>query len=543
MFHDARLLPDSFELRADLCIVGAGAVGIAMARELIGQPIRVVLLSSGDLRFRRRPQSLYEGENIGAAGKSLYRSRFRMFGGSTTRWGGLCRPLQKIDFERREWVPHSGWPFSREDLEPFYRRAQEVCNLGPYEYDVAYWTAHGERVLPVDTRHLSVDVLQFAYPSDLGVAYGDELASAGNIDVHHHADVLEIEVDDNVRHVTGLRVASERKRGRVVAGTYVVACGGIENARLLLASNAVVPAGLGNQHGLVGRYFQDHPYFSLGYYEPSEPRYDRTLHVIEDYERVGCEQKALAAFALPEDLLRRERLNGAALYFLRRPDYKTQPEYFSPGGQSFIELVDMLRSGERPGRHLGRHVRNVVAGLGDVATSLGRQVRELFEPRPRLALRAVIEQTPSADSRVMLGERRDHYGMPRVQVDWRLNADDQRGLARLREIVRHEFGRLGLGRLVEPEALGEAGWPASMTGGMHHMGTTRMHADPRQGVVDPDCRVHGLANLYVGGNSVFPTGGVVNPTLTIVALALRLADHLVQVIRGDSHVIRSDGSG
>ena len=155
-----------------------------------------------------------------------------------------------------------------------------------------------------------------------------------------------------------------------------------------------------------------------------------------------------------------------------------------------------------------------------------RRAIELVRPQPRLALRTVIETTPRPDSRVTLGARRDRFGMPRIRVDWRLSADDLRGLNRLRAVLRREFERCGVGRLVDDESTDEAGWPSSMTGGKHHIGTTRMHADPHHGVVDPDCRVHGMSNLYVAGSSVFPTSGYANPTLTIVALALRLADHL-----------------
>lgn len=531
MFHDSRRLDDGAEIRVDVCIVGAGAAGIALARELLGQPPSVALLTSGDFEFRRRPQRLYAGDNVGRDSYSTYQSRVRMYGGSTTRWAGQCRPLETIDFERRDWVRHSGWPFSRDHLEPYYRRAQEVCRLGPYDYEPARWIANGQGVLPVDTRRLGVRIYQFAYPPDFGKVYRDELSAARNVDVYLRANAVEIEVDPDVRRVTGLQVATfSGRRVRFVADHYVLACGGIENPRLLLASNRVATAGLGNQHDLVGRFYTDHPFLFTGYYEPSRSAYDKTLHVIEDYGRVGWDQPAHAALALPEQTIRTERLNDCAVYFIRRPNYKIQPAYFTAGVKSFTQLADLLRREDIPDRRLGRHLRNVAGGLPDVGRSLTRQLTELIRPRPRLALRTALETTPNPDSRVTLGERRDHFGMPRVQVDWRLNADDRRGLHRLYEVMRREFKRLGLGRLVEDSSEDAAGWPVSMSSGMHHMGTTRMHENPRQGVVDPDCRVHDVANLYIAGSSVFPTGGVANPTLTIVALTVRLADHLKQRI-------------
>ena len=530
-FHDARKL-DAKTLEVDVCIVGAGAAGITLARELAGHACRVALIESGDFEFHHRPQWLYLGANTGLPSYSIARSRLRRFGGSTTRWGGQCRPLDPLDFDRRNGIDHSGWPFGREELEPAYRRAQNICNLGPYDYSAASWRAAGGDALPIETGALETRVYQFSFPSDFGQIYRAQLQSAPNIDVFLNANALEIEMDEAASRVTGLRVATfNGGRMRVVATQYVLACGGIENARLLLASNRIAPAGIGNRYDRVGRFFMDHPYFLLGYFEPARPQYDRSFYVIEDYERVGREQKVNAAFSLSERTLREEELNGAALYFVRRPLYKTLPEYFSRGGKSFTHLIDVLRHRELPDGHLGRHVGNVLAGFADIGCSLGRQVAHVVRPRPTLALRAVLEATPNPDSRVTLGPHEDCFGMPRVEVDWRLNARDRRGLERLMATVRAEFSRLKLGSLIEDRTWEGAGWPDSMTGGKHHMGTTRMHVDARQGVVDANCRVHDCANLYIAGSSVFPTGGYANPTLTIVALAVRLADHLKSQLR------------
>jgi choline dehydrogenase-like flavoprotein len=529
-FHDARRL-DATVIAAELCIVGAGAAGITLAREFAGHSCRVAVIESGDLAFRHGPQLLYLGRNTGIPSYSTARSRFRMFGGSTTRWGGQCRPLDAIDFEAREGIAYSGWPLTRDDLEPYYRRAQRICNLGSYDYSPAAWPAEGG-ALRIEDARLETKIFRFSFPSDFSQIYRAELGSAPNIDVYLNANLVDIEVDEHARQVTGLRIATfNGRRIRCTATTYVLACGGIENARLLLAANRVASAGIGNRSVLVGRFFMDHPYFLLGYYQPARPQYDKSVYVIEDYERVGTEQKVNAAFALSERTLRQERLNGCAVYFVRRPLYKTLPDYYSPAGKSLIHLVDVLRHRELPDGHLGRHARNVMSGFGKVGRSLARQAAELARPRPQLALRAVLEATPNPESRVTLGGRRDRFGMPRVEVSWRLNAADQRGLERLMAVVRSEFGRLRLGSLVEHHAPDSSGWPSSLTGGKHHMGTTRMHADARQGVVDADCRVHDCANLYVAGSSVFPTGGYANPTLTIVALAARLADHIKSRLR------------
>ncbi|MGH6899688.1 MAG: FAD-dependent oxidoreductase [Geminicoccaceae bacterium] len=521
---DARRIEAGAEIVADLCIVGGGAAGIALAREFVGGPLRIVLLESGGLEFARRPQRLYVGENVGVPNYATAHSRFRMFGGSTTRWPGQCRPLDAIDFEARDWVPFSGWPFGRAHLEPWYRRAQTVCHLGTDDFEPAAWL-DGAPALPLDGDDLEPIVFQFGHPTDFGQAYRSELETAANVEVLLNANAVEIEPEADCREVRAVAVRTFAGRAfRVRAAAVVLAGGGIENARLLLASNRHAPAGLGNQHDLVGRFFMDHPYLTTGYLVP-DPGHDRGLHVIETFKRVGWEQRAHLGYALAESVLRRERLNGCSAYFIRRFHSETAPEYFSPGGKSFAHLREVLTD-KVPDKQIGRHLRNVALGYRDVGITLARRAADLVRPKRCLALRIIPEATPRRVSRVTLSDQRDELGMPRVRVDWRLNPDDRRGLDRLRAALQAVVQDRGLGTLIDDPSEDETGWPTSMMGGKHHIGTTRMHLEPKQGVVDPDCRVHGLANLYVAGSSVFPTAGYANPTLTIVALALRLADHL-----------------
>lgn len=540
MFHDARTLESDTLIEGDVCIVGAGAAGIALANELDGRSVRVVLLESGSRRPDRRTQQLYAGDNIGRESFSTYHSRARTYGGSTTRWAGMSRPLEPMDFEARDWMPGSGWPFTLDELEPYYRRAHAVCQLGPYDYDPDRWSTEYRPALPVDTSALETRVYRFGSPRDLGRAFEGDLASSRNVDVYLNANVVEIESEAGSRGVTGLRVAKlDGGRFRVQARHYVLACGGLENPRLLLASNRVESHGLGNRNDLVGRYFMDHPFLWMGYLEPSKPEYQASLNVIQDYELGGSEQPAFAAFSLPERTVREERLNGCVVYFIKRSRAKTIPTYFAPATRSLVRLTDLARLEDVSDRHVGRHVRTVAAGLGDVGRHLAHRLGDVLKPRNVMALRVALEATPNRDSRVMLGPTRDRLGMPRIQVDWRLNADDRRGLHRTWETVAREIARLGLGRVTGPPAEEADGWPASFSSGMHHMGTTRMHPDPARGVVDADCRVHDQPNLYIAGSSVFPTGGVANPTLTIVALAIRLADHLAGKSDEAVHTARS----
>ena len=521
IFSDARS-NDASQIHTDICIVGAGAAGIALARELSGSGLRVALIESGDITYRHRPQFLYLGRNTGKRNFSTVFSRFRLFGGSTTRWGGQCRPLDPIDFEPREAIPYSGWPFDFAHMEPYYRRAQDVCNLGPYDYDPASVTASHGMDAALVTR-----VYRFSYPANFSAAYRQELEQAPYIQVYLNANLVEVVLHEDTKQVQHLELSTlNGRRISLHAKAYVLACGGLENVRLLLASNRVMNTGIGNTHDLVGRFFMDHAYFFPGYFKAKSSNFKLDDFVIQDYAKAGCEQRSHLALSLDESTRYREGLNGASLYFVRRDKYKTLPEYMSRGGLVLNHLIDVLRHREAPSTELITDLAGLLGDFSNAAKTLGRQLGGFAHRQWVPGLRIALEMTPCRNSRVKLNDQKDRFGMPRIDADWQLNERDREGYYRLMEILRQELTKHDFGELVTHDQVDESGWPLAMTGGKHHMGTTRMHADPRQGVVDAHCRVHGIGNLFIAGSSVFPTGGYANPTLTIVALAIRLADHL-----------------
>jgi choline dehydrogenase-like flavoprotein len=521
---DARQFTPELPLQADLCIVGAGAAGIALAREFIGRRCRVVVLESGGLQYSRRVQRLYAGENVGLPNYALTYSRFRTFGGSTTRWQAQCRPLDPIDFEARPGIAYSGWPFDRRHLEAWYARAQAVCGLG---VDGGRAWAPDPDALALANHELEAILFRFGHPRDFGRAYRPELERSASVEVLLNANVVEIQPAPDLRSVQAIRARTlDGAEFEVRAQAYVLAAGGIENPRLLLASNRIAQAGIGNQHDLVGRFFMDHPYVTTGHFAPASPKHAEGPHVIRTFKRVGLDQKAHVGFALAERVRREEQLTGCSAYFIRYLASENAPEHFSRAGKARLRLGEFLEHRTLAGAQVGRHLWQAAKGCRQVSLTLARRAAEVIRPRHVLAFRTILEPSPRPDSRVTLGTTRDRLGLPLVQVDWRVSESDRRGLERLRQAVAAAIAGKRLGALIEDPGVDEAGWPNSMEGGKHHMGTTRMHLDPKQGVVDPDCRVHGMANLYVAGSSVFPTSGYANPTLTIVALALRLADHL-----------------
>jgi choline dehydrogenase-like flavoprotein len=522
MLRDARKLEAGTAIECDLCVVGAGAAGITIARALADTGIRLCLVESGGLEFEEQVQALYKGKNVGLPYFDLDICRLRMFGGTTNHWEGRCRPFDAIDFQVREWVPHSGWPITLADLEPFYRRAQEICQLGPYEYRSEDWLLEGETLVPFAPERIESLVWQYSPPTRFGEVYRAELERAENLDVLLHASVVEIEASEALSRVQALHLSTlEGKRLAVRARSYALACGGLENPRLLLASNRQARDGLGNGHGVVGRYFMEHPHIVAARALVADPAflafYDYKLRLTprRSHSVLGCMHLSEQA----------QRSEGLLNY-----DASVTVDNIGDSGYAALRRIwNSVERGESPD-DLVADLKTALFDIDDTfAGLLGRfGVRDYQVQAGSFRLWSYLEQAPNPESRVFLDDEQDALGMPRIGLDWRLTELDKRSLLRTHEILAEELGRTGIGRLQLEAWLQDAGggWSDDLSGGYHPMGTTRMADDPARGVVDRDCRVHGIANLYVAGSSVFPTGGSANPTLTIVALALRLAEHL-----------------
>jgi choline dehydrogenase-like flavoprotein len=524
MFGDARSVPRGTTLETDVCVIGAGAAGITLARELIGSPLQVTVLESGGLQFEGDTQALYEGPSIGLPYPDLSVPRLRFFGGTTNHWGGICRPFEEADFEAREGIPFTGWPIKNRDVDPFYERAARVVRLPSQNWDLAHW-APGDEPAPLRLRsdRIVSRVAQEVEPQlrSFGDGYREELRLASNVTVLLYANATDVRTDESGGTVESVEVATlDGNRFSVEAKVFVLATGAVENARLLLASNKQWPRGLGNRYGLVGRFFLEHPRFLGGVIVPSTPHPNLSFY---ESHRVDGRwiQGYLASskeFQLAEGLLdlqlRLELGYGDAPEdasdFARRlmtlaGDLDSWQEIAIPGAPVPIPYPDVIRDALRSPEDAYIYLRGRIESIGVVTR---------------------IEQAPNPDSRVVLVRERDPLGMPRAALDWRLSDVDRENVRRTLELFGAEIGAAGIGRLRILHGQDETGWPEDLDGGQHHMGTTRMSDNPKQGVVDAECRVHGMSNLFVAGSSVFPTPGGATPTLLLVALALRLADRL-----------------
>ena len=552
MIVDARTLTSNAQLDVDVCIVGGGVAGMAVAREFIGHSIRVCLLESGGLEPDAETQSLSQGENIGHPYFALDDARPRCLGGSSYKWfmnidegqaGIQLRPLDPLDFEERPWVPHSGWPISRTQLDPFYQRAQEVCRLGPFLYDGADWEdPHSTQCLPFLDHQVKTVIFQLGRRETFIGHIRDQIARAENVTTYLHATATEVESASNGESVSRVKVMASRKKAAwAKAKVFILALGGIETPRLLLLSNRTNSEGLGNDRGLVGRYFMEHPHLLSGRYVSAKLDVERLTGLYDFHTAMGT--RIYGRLALSDAVLRRERLLNYSVAINSTFWPLTVRACFDKISQSYQQIGQALGAGQFS--EANRHVRELVPFFFNEATPvIGRKVINVMKRKAldrfwrqkkvqTFLLNHMTEQAPNPDSRVTLSDELDPLGQRRLRLNWQLSELDIRSIVRAQQILDTELSRAGLGRLEIDLKGGEA--PRDLHGGWHHMGTTRMHRDPAKGVVNEQCQVHGVHNLFIAGPSTFPTGGYANPTLTIMALAIRLADH-VKALMMSHHV-------
>jgi choline dehydrogenase-like flavoprotein len=467
-FHDA-----SF----DVCIVGAGPAGITLARALAKGGWTVGLFEGGAEDVATESQELYDGDIIGEEYPPLETVRLRFLGGSSNHWTGLCRALDAWDFEPRPSNPQSGWPITKADLDGYATETDAILDLPPPEVSA---------FLPPDISPFALQSFRFSPPTRFRDKFHEELAQSSRIKLYLNANLVSISLDDAHRSVSQLQFRSFHSEGTfaVKAKYFVVCLGGIENPRMLLNSQGGDGYAIGNRYDLVGRYFCEHLHFTVG-----QVLYQKRLRT------------RLFIGPTPELMDRTQTLN----FGLRL----------------------------KPSRSLPKStLRGIVCSTSftqELAAAIGAPV----DCYPQLVpLRIASEQALNPDSRILLTDKMDRFGVRRVAMNWQLGQSDYRTMRLAATEWAQFMAKNGLGRVQLVDWVLDPRLPLPRLGqdwvqvGFHHMCTTRMSSDPKEGVVDATCRVHDTENLYLGGSSVFATAGASNPTYTIVQLALRLADHL-----------------
>jgi choline dehydrogenase-like flavoprotein len=506
-FVDARTLDDGSELAADVCVVGSGAAGTTLALRLRAQGRPVLLLESGGVREDAVTSSMTDVDT--AALPIGPESRQRFLGGTTNSWWGGAAMLEEIDFEPRPWLGVPTWPIDRATLLPYYVQGCRILGVP----DIAATTIErfeGARGFLIRTDDLDTATLFWArHPRRFRDLLVPAVREGRGIQAHLFANVTGIVLAPSGAAVDHLEIATVNGRRLTVRPKLVViACGGIENARLLLASR--VPAGRAGRN-VVGRYYMDHAKGAVGEIR-IDPRAHRLVHPAYWDNRPG---RFRLGVRLSDDRPRRDELLNSYVRF--HPILQSDGR----GAEALRELRRRRLAALRRPEVIG-HLAAGLPEIGSLGLFKGFNVGRIRT----VEVRSFLEQAPRPENRVVLSRRKDPFGHPLAGLEWSVGDLDRRTIRALHAALDEDLRRRGFGCVVSPLLTGDDDpWPVSRDAS-HHMGTTRMGTDPSTSVVDPDCRVHGVDNLYVAGSSVFPTGGYANPTLTIVALALRLGDHL-----------------
>ena len=457
----------------DVCVIGSGPAGMTVALELERIGLRVLVLEAGGPHYDEASQAMYAGDLVGDRLFDIGINRLRFFGGSSNHWGGFCRMLDDWDFrDKVEGIP-GAWPIGKRDLDPHLPRAREILELPGF---------------PADRRlddHVTHVHWTYSPPVNFALKYRDHVKSSTGLHVVLNASVTNL-VERGGRIVEVEVAAPDGRRDTVRAGLFVLCAGGIENSRLLLWANERNEGRVVRDARSLGKYWMEHPHYTVA------------DALIEGDPRIDPDRRGRAYIAPTERAIREHRILNCAL---------------------------RLEAHEYEG------TKRLAAELACVAPRLGRWAVERAGKRLVCGyrLRAAWEQGPRESNQVRLATERDALGIPRVALHWKLSELEKHTVRQTAMLFGRHLAASRLGRVRLLPWLADAGPdfpPDDEFVGNHHMGGTRMSADPRTGVVDADCRVHGTSNLYVCGSSVFPSGGHANPTLTIVQIALRLADHL-----------------
>jgi choline dehydrogenase-like flavoprotein len=543
-------LPDRIE--ADVVIIGSGPAGIVVALELAAAGQEVIVVEAGGDHFSRSSQAIYRAETVSPeAHGQVDMFRRRMLGGSSTLWGGRCIPFDPIDFEARPWLRHARWPVSYEEVARFYPKALEYAEAGEPLFDAGSALPGSPAALApgVTSGDVVLDRIErFSRPSDFARAHGQQLRTAPGLRLYYNAPVEHILTHSDGNHAAGVRLRVGNRSVEIAATRVVIAAGGLETVRLLLASDEARSCGLGNERELVGRFYQCHLEGEIGTIAfPARATESRI-----DYQRATDGTYCRRYLWLSPEAQRRDKLAGLVL----RPSHANivDPNHRDPVlsamyltkslivreyARKMTSLEAVARDGYKGGQigYYSAHLRNVILGSPRLAAFGVDWTRRrilasrklpsvvLVDRRARYPIDVNAEQEPNPDSRITLGGERDALGMRRLRIDWRTTADDHHRLAEGMRVIQRAIEPSGTVRIEfgpDLESLTARRVPV----GGHHIGTARMARDASTGVCDANAELFETRGLFIAGAAALATSSFANPTLVLLALALRLAEHL-----------------
>jgi choline dehydrogenase-like flavoprotein len=525
----------------DLCVVGTGPAGMALALEFDRMGQQVLLLESGGSAVEAALRNASRARIIDPARHApMEIAVCRALGGTSWTWGGRCVAYDDIDWMARDFVAEGRWPIGHNAIRPWYKRAAEILLCGSDEFEIP-WEGKARGGLTLDF------VERWATEPKIILAHRDRLLASDHVKLSLNSTVTGLNLSADGQRIESLSVATPHGHCAVKARRIVLAMGGVETTRLLLCAQRQWPAHFGGAGGPLGRYYMGHLSGKIANIVFEDPKGIADLDFKKD--RTGAWYRR--RFMLKAETQLEHRVLNASFW----PD---NPPFYDPrhgsgvlsmvflalafpltGRRLLSEAIRLAHTGPRP-YPMAAHLKNAVLGAPRGAADVYRILRDRFLRKPKkpgflvanragkYALHFHAEQIPHPDSRITLGEENDGFGLPRAVIDLRFTDQDVQSVIDSHRLIDEALRASGIAKLeyLYPEEQRKDRVHAQAADGFHQVGSTRMGDDPRTSVVDSDLKVHGLENLFVASSSVFPTSGQANSTFLAVAFAARLADHL-----------------
>lgn len=469
----------TIDKKYDTCIAGTGPAGITLARKLASSGQSVILLEAGGLEYSDQSQGFYECESVGHNGWPQF-TRLRYFGGTSNHWSGRCRPFDKSDFSASSVYDLPGWPIDYDDIEPFLKEAMEIIDL---DFTKGFQTLHGNLI----SKDFQADAFAHSPPTRFKDKYLHQITANKNIDCFYNATAVDMQLDSGHQNIVSMAIGNYKNQySKISADRFILCLGGIENPRFLLNCNNQMKTGIGNINDMVGRCFMEHlnvPMGSFIYKDLTQPR-KLQFYTTDDF----CNTKNVGKSNITLSIVKQIRSYGRTKQI--KNFFKTIACHMD-----IEDKVQFISDFKCP-------------GMGSIGT--------------------LIEQSPYLKSRISLSNRVDGMGIKRAKFDWQINDYDKKTIREAALGMAKSFNDAGLGTVRLADFILDPNLDIPFGHHSHHMGTTRMSDSPNYGVVDSNCKVFGIDNLYIAGSSVFSTGGACNPTMPIIQLSLRLAEHLAK---------------
>jgi choline dehydrogenase-like flavoprotein len=508
----------SEEIKTTVCVVGSGPAGAFVAVELAKNEIDVLVLEAGTHEVDSSTDEMLD--QVVVSGHADLNFGFsRQFGGSSNLWSGRVASLEPIDIAKRDWIPFSGWPFGYSELHRYYAQVLEIMDI-PYSELLDIKQNRSKEFFPIFDQNIyhGLDIKRFCWndpPFNTGSYLRENSSGHGNrLRYCMGAKVRRLYQTHDGRLITHVEmILPDGNTMFVSAKIFVIAAGGLETPRILFNSDSVYFEGIGNRHGVLGKYLQTHPKADMGILVLNHKILTNSP-LFSDQSRNGYRVR----FGLGLNPDTQKKLESLNHYVQLSPllEYQTTRLFEAFKGSSALKLPFINRS---------RFLRGGLPRLGLIVFEAIGRIARLQQRARMFVLRGFLDQFPDPANHVSRSQRLDSHGDPMIDINWSFSSRDKKTVVSFFNHLDSVFRTHRLGH-IETNIANMEEWPLTAIHS-HFIGTTRMGEISTHAVVDPDCRVFGTNNLYISGPSTWPTGGYANPFLTIAALSLRLGSHLL----------------